>query len=112
MRGGTSTPATWPGPSLRPLAISIRGGSISLASPTSTTREMAMQRCPAAPKPAAVRALRVASGLSKARLARVGSRPAWDLPVWSSRPACGILGVRHDDGVVLRAEVGLHALAW
>ena len=24
----------------------------------------------------------------------------------------GILGVRHDDGVVLRAEVGLHALAW
>ena len=63
LRGGTSTPGTWPGPRVSRLAISTRGGSISRARPTSTTREIAMHRCPAAPKPAATRALRGALGV-------------------------------------------------
>mmetsp|Transcript_20782 Transcript_20782/g.46535 ORF Transcript_20782/g.46535 Transcript_20782/m.46535 type:complete len:389 (-) Transcript_20782:258-1424(-) len=67
MTGGTSTPERLPGPTLRLDAISTNVGTHSRALPTRMTREIAMHRCPAAPKAAPVSALMATRGSVSSR---------------------------------------------
>ena len=73
MRGPTSQPGSCPADTFSSLALLIKASLYLPIPPTNTAAEMAMQRCPAAPKAAPTRAEAVASGLAS------GMMTAWFL---------------------------------